>query len=90
MDTIYCNIRVIYKIKLEILIFYNINKNLKFYQTLNKYPLCIVGNNSKDLFLLFSICHHTAYFSLYHLLYLGKEISKAEIAMLIGQSYVQE
>lgn len=86
MDNMYCKIRVIHSERIELLLFKYQKNNIN-----NKiYPLSISALDSVNLLLLISICRLYKKLSFTHLVYIGQEISKAELCLYINQIYIQE
>lgn len=96
MDSIYCLIKIKYNQYIELRIYspndLSANKKTSSTRLIYKYsyPLCFTASNSKILFILLSYYNRLNVLSYSHLLYLGKEIYKAEVALQLGQVYIQE
>lgn len=63
-------------------LFHNNNKST--------YPIYLISNSSKKIFQLISIHNSFLNLSMSHYLYLGKELYKAEVALILGQDYIQD
>ena len=86
MDYLYSLIKIKNKTgKIEVY-FINMNNNQKS----NIYPLCFTAYNVNSIFLLLSLHDILLSLSVLHTLYLGKELFKAEISLIIGQQYIQD
>nr|AOM64551.1 hypothetical protein Riqu_072 [Riquetophycus sp.] len=82
MDNYYCLIRT-----------KSLNINLYFFScrfdSTNQYPICLTSNSSNKIYELMKYHNKFLNLSLTHLLYLGRELYKAELAIQIGQLYIQ-
>lgn len=73
----------------------NSNIELRFLQydysiLFYNYPICFTASNASVMFALLFKNGILQHFSSAHLLYLGKELFKAEISFLLQQKYIQE
>nr|QCI09129.1 hypothetical protein [Inkyuleea mariana] len=87
MDNFYCLIRVIVHKKRKLSLYYfshNITKQSFIY------PICFTASNINVMFKLLSMhnCFNQA--SIYHILYIGQELYKAELCLAFNQIYIQE
>ncbi len=90
MDNTYCIIRNIYNKKIELCIYDIIENNININTIYLKYPICCTASNTRQLFHLLNLIEKVAFLSPQHILYIGKELYKAEISVLIHQKYIQE
>jgi len=90
MDNFYCLIKIINNTeKIEIYCFRHFIK-ISDNKTFNSYPLCFTAYDFNSIFLLLSLHYLLNLLSLPHILYLGKELFKAELALFSEQIYIQE
>nr|YP_009332743.1 hypothetical protein [Membranoptera weeksiae]YP_009332961.1 hypothetical protein [Membranoptera tenuis]AHZ94755.1 hypothetical protein [Membranoptera weeksiae]AKL79217.1 hypothetical protein [Membranoptera tenuis] len=82
MDNYYFLVRVSNSQKIELYCFDKI-------MTYN-YPICFSGSNMNTVLYLLSLHNIIKSISIIHALYLGKELSKAEIVLFTDQRYIQE
>lgn len=54
------------------------------------YPICFTANNASIMINLLSLHNLIYLLSATHILYLGKEVCKAEFSVFFKQSYVQD
>lgn len=87
MDNLYFLIRVSSNQLIELYcIKYSLN-NLNYNYI---YPICFTASTSKNILYLLNFHKLVNYISIYHALYLGRELYKAEIALFTKQKYIQE
>ena len=82
MDNSYCLIYIIIRKYIVLCLLQNNSRNI--------YPVYFISNSSKKIFQLISIYNGFLGLSLNHYLYLGKELYKAELALVLGQYYTQD
>jgi len=91
MDLFYCLIRVVFHKKIAI---YFVVRKDQFNSSnqccINLYPTCFTAYSANSLIKLLSLHECFSISSIEHLLYLGKELYKAEIALIFNQIYIQE
>ena len=78
MDEIYFLIRV------------TLDKTIEVYLYSNYYPLCLTANKANTIIKLLILNESIKNLSITHIFYLSKELIKAEIAILLGQKFIQE
>ncbi len=91
MDSFYCLVRIMFQKK--IVLYYIVKKdNLASYKkdSMYLYPTCFTANSANSMIKLLSLHNFFAMSSIKHALYLGKELYKAEIALIFNQIYIQE
>nr|YP_009326741.1 hypothetical protein [Membranoptera platyphylla]AMJ16998.1 hypothetical protein [Membranoptera platyphylla] len=82
MDDYYFLVRVNHSQKIELYCFDKIMTC--------SYPTCFTGSSMNILLDLLSLHNIIKSISIIHALYLGKELSKAEIVLFTNQKYIQE
>nr|YP_010726434.1 hypothetical protein P4D33_pgp137 [Hypnea spinella]WDY84909.1 hypothetical protein [Hypnea spinella] len=82
MDHSYCLIRITKNFNISLYLFFAKNK-------MPNYPICITSRKSNIIYYLMSLHHYFSFFSCEHYLYLGKELYKAELALIFNQEYIQ-
>ena len=83
MDNCYCLIRLINQKNITLYYFINMNKHK------GNYPICLTGYRSEVIHKLISLHNDFNCLSINHCLYLGKELYKAELALIFHQEYIQ-
>nr|YP_009391206.1 hypothetical protein [Dipterocladia arabiensis]ARW59350.1 hypothetical protein [Dipterocladia arabiensis] len=83
MDSYYFLINIV-KHRIIRLDYFKICKNIY------NYPICFTSNNSDLMVNLLSLHNAINLLSTDHILYLGKEVCKAELSVFCKQSYVQD
>lgn len=90
MDSFYCIVRIILNKKLSLFCF-NYSSSVWMGQKIKRmyYPICFSAKSSTTIIKLFSL--HSCYkiMSMNHALYLGKELYKAELSLILHQVYIQ-
>ena len=81
MDIYHCLIRT--RFSYIILYVYN-------YSYMVTSPICILSNSSITIYKLMNYHDQFLNFSSSHLLYLGRELYKAELSLKLGQQYIQD
>nr|YP_009295358.1 hypothetical protein BI108_pgp037 [Dasya binghamiae]AOH77370.1 hypothetical protein [Dasya binghamiae] len=89
MDKFYCLIRVIKKKRIELYCFRRLN-NIDDNSFIYTYPICFTANSFKTITYLFNLHNIINMLSINHILYLGKELFKAELSLFSHQIYIQE
>jgi hypothetical protein len=90
MDSFYCLVRIILNKKLSLYCFNYTSSKYVGEKTKNVYcPICFSAKSSKNLIRLFSLhyCYH--FISINHAFYLGQELYKAELSLILNQIYIQ-
>nr|YP_009295713.1 conserved hypothetical plastid protein [Mastocarpus papillatus]AOL58197.1 conserved hypothetical plastid protein [Mastocarpus papillatus] len=82
MDNCYCLIRLVFRKHISLYCFQQKS------QTFN-YPICFTAYNTDILFKLIFVYVVAKNISLSHCLYLGRELYKAELCLILGQEYIQ-
>lgn len=91
MDSFYCLVRIPLNEKISLYCIYNndtLNLRVKTYSL--SYPICFTAESSEKIILLLSRHSIFTLFSINHALYLGKELYKAELSLLLKQYYLQD
>lgn len=91
MDPFYCLVRIILNKQLSLYCFnYNFSVNIDQKILKISYPLCFTAKSSKNILKLFSL--HPCYnlISTNHAFYLAIELYKAELCLVLHQSYTQD
>ena len=91
MDSFYCLVRIIFQKKIAL--YYMVKEdNFKSCEKkkLYLYPTCFTANSANSMIKLLSLHNFLYMSSIEHALYLGKELSKAEMALIFSQIYIQE
>nr|WCH58140.1 hypothetical protein [Cystoclonium purpureum f. stellatum] len=83
MDNSYCLIRLNVNINISLYFFY-VDNNV------SQYPICITACQSDILYYLMSLHNSFRNLSINHYLYLGKELYKAELSLILKQKYIQD
>ena len=78
----YCIIRTISKLDIILMLYYN--------QSYSNYPTCFTTNSANSTFRLICLCDCFNNLSISHILYLSKELYKAELTVYMKQKYVQD
>nr|YP_010485072.1 conserved hypothetical plastid protein [Hypnea cervicornis]UVW80766.1 conserved hypothetical plastid protein [Hypnea cervicornis] len=79
MDCNYCLISITQKLNISLYLFFS----------KDNYPICITARRSNDIYHLMSLHKSFDFLSIEHCLYLGRELYKAELALVFNQEYVQ-
>ena len=82
MNDNYCLIRLTEDLNISLYFFYVKNRFMI-------YPVCITSNKSEMIYSLMSLHNYFSYLSIGHVAYLGKELYKAELALIFDQEYIQ-
>lgn len=85
MDCSYFLIRVVKNFSIE-LYYYSSKKNNYIYN----YPICFCANDIHLIIDLLNLHDFINMISSTHLIYLGKELYKAELSIFFNQIYIQE
>nr|YP_009395959.1 hypothetical protein [Dasya naccarioides]ARW65145.1 hypothetical protein [Dasya naccarioides] len=85
MDNGYFLIRVIKNFSIELYYFSSVKNNYIY-----KYPICFCANDIYLIIDLISLHDLINTISFTHLIYLGKELYKAELSIFYNQIYIQE
>lgn len=87
IDNVYCLIKIIQKKFIEL---YIIKSKVIVNNHAYNYPLCFIGINCNLILKLLSLHDNLSLLSFNHALYIGKELYKAEISLIINQIYIQD
>lgn len=82
MDDSYCTIQLIDNVDISLYFF------LLRSHTSN-HPICITSAKAETIYYLISLHKSFSGLSLSHYLYLGRELYKAELCLILEQNYVQ-
>ena len=77
IDDSYCLIKCTPTHKIILCLFYK------------QYPVCLICNSAKAMYTLLNLHDAFQNLSMNHMLYLGQEIYKAELSLILGQKYTQ-
>nr|QCI04473.1 hypothetical protein [Antithamnion hubbsii] len=91
MDSFYCLVRIVLHEKIALYcIVKKDNFNYWNKSSIYLYPTCFTANSTNNIIKLLSLHDFFSISSFEHALYLGKELYKAEIALIFKQIYIQE
>lgn len=83
IDNYYCLIRLILPKNIAVYMFQENHIRIN-------YPICFTAYSANALYKLMCVYKGIKYLSIYHYLYLGQEIYKAEQTLFLGQQYIQD
>nr|YP_009244093.1 hypothetical protein Gele_080 [Gelidium elegans]AMK96335.1 hypothetical protein Gele_080 [Gelidium elegans] len=82
MDQKYCLIRATQKNRQIIMYYYD--------KSISGYPVCFISYQSALIYRLLDLYNDSSNLSITHLLYIAKELYKAELSLYFKQVYIQD